>query len=86
MTELRVMDVVRHLIPKLFAAYLVIATLATVAFFIAVTAYARPLVALYLLLGALAGLSARRLLLIASQHHVFQRARATLSHPTMSWR
>jgi len=86
MTEVRVVDVVRRLIPKLFAAYLVIATLATVAFFIAVTAYARPVVALYLLLGALAGLSARRLLLIASQHRVFQRAGAALSHPTISWR
>jgi|GEM_PF-4813352 len=79
MAELRMWSVVRSLIPRLLAAYLAVAFAATAAFAVAVAAYARPMVALYLALGAVVGLSLRRGLRVLAGHHVLERAAAALT-------
>jgi hypothetical protein len=79
MAEVKVVDVIRHLVPRLFVAYLACALAAVAAFAIAVAAYARPIAALYLLVGAIVGVSVRTLLKTASRHHALERAGAILA-------
>ncbi len=79
MAEVKVLDVMRHLVPRLFVAYLACALAAVAALAIAVAAYARPMAALYLLVGAIVGLSVRTLVKTASRHHALERAGVILA-------